>query len=130
MINSTRTKPNQLTHTGNRPSLYGKQTLSSTIGATQASAAAPNESALAGATGPSSSAGFLGQVQAFLRRPGSRRASRKGSQRATSIQQHLAAVRYAESLDRQTHLRRSRGKCARIRCIIRPHPSNSCPVDT
>lgn len=57
---------------------------------------------------------ILDQIQAFLRGNAnnqSKSSTRKGSARATSIQQHLAAVRYAENLDRQTHdAKRSRGK--------------------
>lgn len=39
-----------------------------------------------------------------------RRSRRKESDKASSIQQHLRAIRHAENLDRQTHFRHSRGK--------------------
>lgn len=40
----------------------------------------------------------------------SRRSRRKEFDKASSIQQHLRAIRHAENLDRQTHFRRSQGK--------------------
>lgn len=49
--------------------------------------------------------GFFGIYNLFARR-----SRRKEFDKASSIQQHLRAIRHAENLDRQTHFRRSQGK--------------------
>lgn len=48
----------------------------------------------------------------------SRRSRRKEFDKASSIQQHLRAIRHAENLDRQTHFRRSQGKFLSSLCVL------------
>lgn len=48
----------------------------------------------------------------------SRRSRRKEFDKASSIQQHLRAIRHAENLDRQTHFRRSQGKLFSAVCSL------------
>lgn len=57
-----------------------------------------------------SSEGSLRHLLGSIRSAFARRSRRKESDKASSIQQHLRAIRHAENLDRQTHFRRSQGK--------------------
>lgn len=54
--------------------------------------------------------GFLTRLLSGLYGLFARRSRRKEFDKASSIQQHLRAIRHAENLDRQTHFRRSQGK--------------------